>query len=545
MADGTNVRTRTVSIFETPSYLAVIPVIFFMFLVVMGLTPLAEQVLIDAVCNDLKSSDCGSTEVSANSADLTFAAAIALNAPAVLLSGFYGSVADKYGRKSVMIVTMVGLLIDTSIQFYVAVYEPRYYRLLIISANFIFGLCGGFITFVMGAMCYVSDATASVPHTRHSAYSVAEATVFGAQIIGPVSTGFWAAASGYGMPLLACIGVLLCALVYAMCLPESLPMDAMSRKVPMPIDFLSSFKNMAYLFTYQCPEGRSPIPYVTTAFLIFFAAAMGFIYVRIIYFKHAFGFDAAQIGTYGSMDGLVTTLSMLYAPSVFAYLAGRKIKQITMIQIGYAVRFVYFVLFGLMETPLEVYAILPLLLLTGPIVPYTRTILSNSVSSDEQAKIFSAFSAIEVLGALLGPLFSTLFGALLRLSVGWLIFEVFALISLLALCILTYMNSTPDIKQNLPFEEGGLVPSRSKSRMGSNSSDYYGGYDGTLSQERQVSSISAYSGYSHGPSPFANLDADVDGDDDDESTIYSSGRDNTRASLIDRNDFSESPSFHE
>jgi len=520
-------RVRTASIFKKPTYLAVVPVIFFMFLVVMGLAPLAEQILIDAVCVDLKSDDCGSTEVSANSADLTFAAAIALNAPAVLLSGFYGSVADKYGRKSVMIITLVGLLLDTCIQFYVARYRPRNYGLLIIGANFVFGLCGGFITFIMGAMCYVSDATSAVPHTRHSAYSISEAAVFGAQIIGPVSTGFWAAAYGYGLPLLACVGLLVANIAYVVCLPESLPRDAASRKGEMKVDFLQSFRNMWYLFAYKCHEGRSPIPFVTSAFLVYFAGHMGFIYVRIIYFKHSYGFDAAQIGAYGSMDGLVVTLSMLFAPTVFDWVAGGPVKLVTAMQIGYAVRCLYFVLFGLAQTPWQVYVLLPLLLLTGPIAPYTRTILSNSVGVEEQAKIFSAFSAVEVLGSLVAPLFSSLFGAFLRLSVGWAIFEVFALLSLVALCILVYMNGSPDITQNLPLEGlAGLVASRSKSRLGSNSSDHYHHH------ERAISSISAYSGYSHGPSPFAKLDA---GDDDDDSTIYS-GQDSMRASLLERSE---------
>jgi MFS family permease len=336
---ASSVHSRTPSIFEKPSYLGVLPVVFLYFLVVMGLSPLTDQIIIDVVCDDLKESDCGSTDVAAASANLSFSANMALYGPAVLLCGFYGSLADRLGRKAVMCVTIVGLLLDVALQFYVSQYKPASYEVLIVLANFLYGICGGFVTFIMSSMCYVSDATIAVPHSRHTAYSYTETAIFAPQIIGPVATGFWAAAYGYGMPLLASFGLLVLTLVYVQFLPESLPPDAECRLRPLGVDLLKTFKNMAFLFTYKAPEGRSPIPHVAGAFSLYFICAMGATALRVVYFKHAFDFDASQIGVYAGTEGLVACLSMIFAPSALERLTGDKLELITVIKIGYVFRY--------------------------------------------------------------------------------------------------------------------------------------------------------------------------------------------------------------
>jgi hypothetical protein len=53
-----------------------------------------------------------------------------------------------------------------------------------------------------------------------------------------------------------------------------------------------------------------------------------------------------------------------------------------------------------------VFAILPINLLTGLVIPYTRALLSNSVLPETQAQMFAGLSAIESIGTLMSPLFS-------------------------------------------------------------------------------------------------------------------------------------------
>jgi MFS family permease len=142
---------------------------------------------------------------------------------------------------------------------------------------------------------------------------------------------------------------------------------------------------------------------------------------------------------------------LIAAPSICTYVQSCCVRRVA-----------HFALFGLVKTEWELYAALALLLLTGPVPPYTRTILSNSVSVEEQARIFSAFSALEVLAVLLGGVFTPLFAVLLRMSAGWLIFEVFAVLTTCALGVIVYLCSCPDIYGNLPFN-AGHPPKRSLS----------------------------------------------------------------------------------
>lgn len=59
-----------------------------------------------------------------------------------------------------------------------------------------------------------------------------------------------------------------------------------------------------------------------------------------------------------------------------------------------------------MPSTAAIFGILPLLLFVGPLPPYTRTVMSNSVPAQNQAQIFSAFSAIEGISTLIAPIYS-------------------------------------------------------------------------------------------------------------------------------------------
>ena len=362
---------RTSSIFEKPTYVAILPIIFLFFFAIFGIAPLSEQVLIDAVCDEMDNDDCDSTEVSARAASLNFIAGLALNIPAVFLCGFFGALANKYGRKLVIYITLTGFLLYLCIVFYVTTYKPAIYAILVIGANFIFGLSGGYITFVMGALCYVSDSTIVIPHTRHTAYSVTEATIFAPQVMAPVLSGMWAAVYGYSLPYFVALITCVINIIYLSFLPESLPMDAECRSKPLVLDIWQTFRNLSYLFNYKSVEGTSPLPHVAGAFFLYFSAAMGFVATRIVYFKHEFHFDSGQIGIYGGVEGLVACLSMLFAPAAYTAVVGRPLGTIRWIQVGYFFRAVHWTLFSMMRTGGGVFALLPILLLVGPIAPYS------------------------------------------------------------------------------------------------------------------------------------------------------------------------------
>lgn len=349
--------SHTAAVFQRPSYGLVLPVIFLYFMIVFGIYPLTFQIHIDQVCADLDEADCESSEVSAKASTLNLMASLALSVSSILSCGIFGSIADVYGRKIAMITPIMGLMIYDLAYLYVDMFNPKSFVIILVTANFIMGISGSYFTFIMAGLCYVSDATISAPHTRKTAYSYAEASIFAPEVFAPVLTGVWATYYGYFIPLLLGLITGALALIYLFLLPESLPPDAPSRKQTLRVNPLQTFTNLKFLFTYKFetaqadeasdnaitrtqPEdpGASPLPLMGISFLIYFMAAMGQAAVRIVYWKHAFGWNSSLIGIYDGLEGLVISLSMIFAPRVMEWLFGWKLKIITWVQIGYLTR---------------------------------------------------------------------------------------------------------------------------------------------------------------------------------------------------------------
>lgn len=348
--------SSTTPVFKRPSYLYVLPVIFLYFVVVFGLYPLTTQVHIRQVCNDLGEDDCNSSKVSAEASTLNLIASFALSIPSIFACGIYGSIADVYGRKIVMLIPFLGLMFYSAAYLYVDTVNPASFVAIIIAGNFINGLSGGYFTFIMSGMCYTSDATVLVPHSRKTAYSVTEACIFIPQVFAPAIGGIWVTYFGFFVPLLLAVIISAIALVYIVLLPESLPPDAPSRSLPLKLSPFQTFTSLMFLFTYKFAEpvdeeqavspetpantAASPLPILGAAFFIYLVATLGQPAVRILYLTHRFDWDASLIGIYYGLEGLVISMSMLLAPYLVHRVMQHKthVKLMTWIQVGFAVK---------------------------------------------------------------------------------------------------------------------------------------------------------------------------------------------------------------
>jgi MFS family permease len=438
------------------SYPLIIPVIVLYFIVLMGLAPLSYQVHIQQACHSLNSDDCDDSEVSARASSLSFIASLSHYIPAIFTCGIYGNIADIYGRKRALIFPILGVGIWAGGYFIVTALQPSYYFYIIIICNFCLGFSGSYMSFLMASLCYVADCTSQFPTTRKRAYSVTEASVFAAQIFAPVISGIWASYYGFTIPFLCGIIFSLLALIYSFFLPESLPMTSLSRQKKFEINIFQTFSNLSFIFQYQCPEGMSPLPWIGMAFFLFFMVIIGFSSVKIVYLKHRFGWNSGVIGIFEGLEGFLTMVSMLMAPAsgkwLSSLLSTSPLKIISWIQIGYVFRCLYFILFGLAPSSLSVFFILPCLLFIGPLAPYNRTIISNSVPPEQQAQAFAAFSAIEGVSALFAPLFSALYSYLVTSGYDGTIFFLMAAFVIVSLAMTIYIQMNPLLKMNLPEE---------------------------------------------------------------------------------------------
>lgn len=138
------------------------------------------------------------------------------------------------------------------------------------------------------------------------------------------------------------------------------------------------------------------------------------------------------------------------------YFAGCYYVSFTNLLLFYwPLRVVHWVLYGFMKSTIAIFALLPLLWFVGPLAPYNRTIMSNSVPTAQQAQIFSAFSALEGIASLLGPLYSAAYTLLVQEGCSWLIFEIMAGAAAVALMITVYIRSDERLSRHLPEDVHG------------------------------------------------------------------------------------------
>ena len=82
---------------------------------------------------------------------------LALNIPPIVLVLFFGPLADRYGRKIVMIIAFIGFTCWSIILTIIVAFELDIRYILI--ANFIWGCCGYYLSAVVAILAYVSDRT--------------------------------------------------------------------------------------------------------------------------------------------------------------------------------------------------------------------------------------------------------------------------------------------------------------------------------------------------------------------------------------------------
>ena len=116
-------------------------------------------------------------------------------------------------------------------------------------------------------------------------------------------------------------------------------------------------------------------------------------------------------------------------------------------------RAVFFTMLGLVTNTTTVFLLLILLLPAGPIAPYTRTMLSNSVPPHMQSSIFSAFSAIEGICTLMTPIFLAGYSGAVQAGLDWSVFVAMGCLCTISVVIIGYIRMNREYACNIPSEQ--------------------------------------------------------------------------------------------
>lgn len=323
------------------SYTKVLPPTVCYFAILFGCAPLFTQVIIKQVCRSKgrDDDDCDDSEVSSAAALVTAVNSTCLYLPTILTTGPYGAIANRYGRKPVLISGLIGVTILVAAYMYVSITETDSYFLLTATASCLCGMSGGYSSFIMGIFSYTADTTAHDTNLRKRSYPVTEACIFIPKVFCPALTGIWASYYGFVLPLLASTILAIIGTIWVIFIPESLPEDSECRAVPLSLNPLTTLVNISYLFKFNPVSGRSPIPYVSVSFSMAFCCFVGFSSVLLLYTKHKFHWGPDLIGYYDGIDGIVSAFSMLCLPSLVNWATKKEYPMLSWIQVGYLFRY--------------------------------------------------------------------------------------------------------------------------------------------------------------------------------------------------------------
>ena len=176
-------------------------------------------------------------------------------------------------------------------------------------------------------------------------------------------------------------------------------------------------------------------------------ASLGEVSIEILYQRRMFHFSPVTIGYFGSVSGVMQCLSMLALPPIFYFIFRRHLADIHWIELGLWCRAVYFVLFALAAQGEQLFYILPILILCGPIVPRTRSYLSKAVLKTQQTELFVAVAALEAIGAAIGPTLTFGYSHTVSFYPG-LMFHFIAGICVCSALVILYVRSRLLIKSS-------------------------------------------------------------------------------------------------
>lgn len=270
---------------------------FLYYMILFTTVPIAIQLNYQIVCDNVlpdgqnSPSECNeSTHVSSLTSRINLLIGLSQSIPSFLLSGFYASLADKYGRKYALYTSLSGYTVYVSMLLMMA--TMRVYRTDHVSLEelyiysiiglFSLGCSGSFTTYQMALFAYTADITeandqqetegetdageqqrqqsqegreqeSSSKKSGHRGfiYSLLEASLYFSKTVGPLVSGFYASANGFVGPLALSLGLcVLCGAFNVFVLKEALEGVYPKADKSLNWDPFKTFKNMHLLF--QC-----------------------------------------------------------------------------------------------------------------------------------------------------------------------------------------------------------------------------------------------------------------------------------------------------
>ncbi|XP_078001050.1 proton-coupled folate transporter-like [Glandiceps talaboti] len=406
--------------------------------------PATQQLLIQkiceskynqTVCNNLDKFSEEENAVQSVASHWVFYITACLAIPCIGSSLFICSWSDTIGRKIPMLIPSCGSVLGSMVMIILSMYMHLPYQLILIN-SFLIGVGGGFGTFNVLAVTYISDITDI--HSRTKRIGLLHAMIFVGGTIGLVTGGLLKDHLGFTSVYVLCLSLHVVLLMFvSMWIKESLRVkehdgeplygDSASLKSKRLCTGLCSLSNAkrAAIVTFKKRDGNKRkhlLILISVNFLVLMCIAGQFDLI-VLYTQHSpLNWPASTLGIYGAFNNVLQATALLVFLPLYMRCTSesKRLHDITLGQIGFCFSVLGYLLICLSSTtPMMFMASLTALVSPLPmaVLPSLR---SKLVDHNELGAMFAFTVALEPLFAMLGSLlFNNLYPKTLSFNPGF------------------------------------------------------------------------------------------------------------------------------
>lgn len=294
-----------------------------------------------------------------------------------------GSLSDRFGRRTVILISCTGLGLD----FILMALAPNLWWLLL--GRIISGICAASFS---TAGAYISDVTP--PEKRAAAFGIIGAAFGIGFILGPTLGGILGAISPR-LPFWAAAAMALMNAFWGLfVLPESLPRD---RRTPFAWKNAHPFGALKLLASHPVLAG------LARSFFLINLAHIVLPSVTVLYMQYRYGWNVRDVGLMLGGVGVCSLLvqGFLVKPAV------RLLKERGAVAAGLACGAAGFAIYGLAPTGVWFWVGIPVMAIWGIATPSLQSIMTGLVAPTEQGRLQGALSSLMGLASLIGPILFT------------------------------------------------------------------------------------------------------------------------------------------
>ncbi|WXK23871.1 TCR/Tet family MFS transporter [Mycetohabitans endofungorum] len=348
-----------------------------------------------------------------------------------LCSSMLGALSDRFGRRPMLLASLIGATIDYAVMAIV----PSLWVLII--GRLVAGMTSANLVV---ATAYLADIAPSGQRASHYGYLHA---CFGLGLVaGPVLGGLLSQASLRSPFIFA---ALLSALTFVLAW-RALPESHHPHRRALAWKEIHPFAALQGVIRHT-----GVLPLLAIFFIIALAGRIPHS-LWPIYNENRFGWDPRMIGMSLAVFGLLRALTQ----SLMVKPASARLGEQRAILLGLGIEALAYVIMAFASRGWVVFAVMPMLVTGGIVLPTLQALLSRRVAQDKQGELQGALASVLSLVGVIGPLVATTLYALSYASwTGW-VWLVGALLLLGGMFILNRLLrqwTAPDLNANKPSRQ--------------------------------------------------------------------------------------------